>query len=462
MITANFIAFLKQLNVPIVDTAMTFGVSRDQGAFEWSGTSPSAIFAQPSNLLRPSMWRMLFDIFRFNQFALDLLSHEDQTTAAQHIGTSDSIRSHPNIETIGEYLEREHYSASFRDDYLIPMTAAVWSTSPDKCSLQFPAVTLARFMWNHHLLTAISARPTWMTVRGGAQNYIDAVISNVKPSNIHLSTPIKSLSNTPDGKILLETSSGREVFDHVILATHGDQAYRIIESTATTIEKEVMQNFKTSDNIAVLHSDLSLMPQRKIAWAAWNYLTTTAKVRSASPACSTSSIINDTPRRVDQVCLTYNMNILQHIPTPTFGDVLVTLNPLHKPDPALTQGTWHYSHPLYNAAAIDSQARLPTIQNTRGISYVGAWTKYGFHEDGFSSGIKAAVDHLGATLPFTFIDSTFSRGKRPVITTSDLLARRMLTSIQMVITLLDGVFQIIDTYQHPRRAMSSSKTKKVQ
>lgn len=158
------------------------------------------------------------------------------------------------------------------------------------------------------------------------------------------------------------------------------------------------------------------MPTRSIAWASWNYITTTP-----------------TPNSHPTVCLTYNMNILQHIPRATYGHVLVTLNPIHPPSPELTQGTWTYHHPLYNAAAIRSQQLLPRIQNTRGISYAGAWTKYGFHEDGFSSGLKVAVDHLGARLPFEFVDSTFSRGRRPVLGWEDWALRAFL---QVVLALL--------------------------
>lgn len=159
-----------------------------------------------------------------------------------------------------------------------------------------------------------------------------------------------------------------------------------------------------------------LMPTRSVAWASWNYITTTP-----------------TPNSSPNVCLTYNMNTLQHISRSTYGPVLVTLNPIHPPSPQLTQGTWTYNHPLYTAAAIRSQRLLPRIQNTRGISYAGAWTKYGFHEDGFSSGLKVAVDHLGARLPYPFVDSTFSRGRRPVLGWADWAVRAF---VQLVLALL--------------------------
>lgn len=187
-----------------------------------------------------------------------------------------------------------------------------------------------------------------------------------------------------------------------------------------------MSGFQTSKNTAVLHSDLSLMPKIRKAWAAWNYMTESS---------ATSS-------NIDQVCLTYNMNILQHISTSVFGDVLVTLNPLHPPKKELVQGEYTYSHPLYNAEAIKSQSLLPKIQNTRGISYCGAWTKYGFHEDGFSSGLKVAQDHLGAVLPFEFKDSTFSRGKRPVLGLADFALRIWIWGVQLFVSRLERLLGI--------------------
>ena len=179
------------------------------------------------------------------------------------------------------------------------------------------------------------------------------------------------------------------------------------------------------------------MPKRYVAWSSWNYITT-------SPS----------PNTAPSVCLTYWMNLLQHIPS-IYGMVLVTLNPLHPPKSA--QGSWTYHHPLYNAAAIRSQKLLPRIQNTRGISYAGAWTKYGFHEDGFSSGLKVAVEHLGAKLPFEFVDSTFSRGRRPVLGWMDYSVRGCIYMIGLIVLLLGRALALV-----PRRGMKDVGDKKIQ
>ena len=213
------------------------------------------------------MWQMIFDIIRFNQFALDLLSEEvesegDPSGADRTVnGTAEGLREAPRQITIGEYLDQENYSEAFKNDYLIPMTASVWSTSPDKASLEFPAITLVRFMWNHHLLSTVAARPTWMTIMGGSKSYVDAVMADFPEDRVHLSTGVRSLKIRDDKRIILQRRDSREdVFDHVILATHGDQAMDIIRNVASPLETEIMSGFRTSKNTAALHSDRSVGP----------------------------------------------------------------------------------------------------------------------------------------------------------------------------------------------------------
>lgn len=420
----NFIKFLEKVKVPTVPTEMTFSVSRDHGLFEWAGTSLDSVFCQRRHIFSPRMWRMIFDIVRFNQFALDLLAEDDAARASRYAhtngyGSVNGTRAKVE-ESIGQYLEREGYSDAFRDDYLIPMTAAVWSTKPDSCALEFPAVTLVRFLWNHHLLSTVAARPQWLTIPDGSKAYIDAVMKGFPPNHLFLNTKVAKVTNEKDGKVRVHISDGSStVYDHVILATHGDQALKIIEGSATADESSILANFETSKNTAVLHSDLAHLPANRKAWTSWNYLTLT------SPTTGKSNI--------DQVSLTYNMNILQHIPREPFGDVLVTLNPLYDPDPKTVQGRYEYEHPLYTADSVRAQGELVKIQNRRGISYCGAWTKYGFHEDGFSSGLAVARDHLGAKLPFEFVDSTYSRGRAPALGIGDYILRLIIIIIQVFV-----------------------------
>lgn len=405
---------------------MTFGVSRDHGLFEWSGTG-EGIFAQKENIWRPRFWRMIFDIIRFNQFALDLLVEDGPRKLGDARGE----------QSLGEYLKQEGYSEAFKDDYLIPMTAAVWSTSPDKTSLEFPVLTLVRFMWNHHLLSTLAERPTWLTIKGASQKYIDAIVrsSDATRYHFHTDSPVVGVDRRQQsGSPLVDLTyknlqtGNHEVstFDHVIMACHGDDVLPLMTSKArvppSEKEQSILGAFQTSENVAYLHSDLSLMPKRRPVWTAWNYLTVSTPSKLSHPA---------------GVALTYWMNLLQHLPEDEFGPVLVTMNPPHAPDPALTQGKYVYRHPLYTISAVEAQKNLAQIQNTSGISYCGAWTKYGFHEDGFSSGLKVAIDHLGATLPFDFQDSTFSRGTAPALNLKDHLVRSVILLLQRFIALLE-------------------------
>ena len=284
--------------------------------------------------------------------------------------------------------------------------------------------------WNHHLLSTTARRPPWLTIEAGSKAYIDRVMKGFPRNHLHLSTAVTALTNEPDGRVRLHTaSSGSEVFDHVILATHGDQAYAITHGSATEEEKAILGEFHTSKNDAVLHSDVSLLPTSQKAWSSWNYLTKSTSRKGEG--------------NIGQVCLTYNMNILQDIPREIFGDVLVTLNPLHEPAPETVQGRYRYHHPLYTPGSVRAQKKLEQIQNKRGISYAGAWTKYGFHEDGFSSGLRVAVEHLGATIPFEFKDSTFSRGERPRLTVVDRFIRLVIYLLQIfVVDILDGLANV--------------------
>ncbi|KAJ3555639.1 hypothetical protein NPX13_g10315 [Xylaria arbuscula] len=417
----NFVNFLRKINVPTVSTDITFGFSRDKGKFEWASNSLDAIFCQRLNLFSPSMWRLVFDIVRFKKFALDLLREPSTSSDESHLASKD-------LETIGHYLKRHGYSDIFRDNYLIPITASMWTLNSNKRALDFPVLTLVRAMWNHRLLSTFSARPDWLTLENGAKSYVDAVTRGFPPNHLFTKTAVKHLSNSEDGRVRLHLENGKiEVYDHVILAVHGDQAFQIIAPSATEEEKAIMSNFHSSENTCVLHSDISHMPKRRNAWSSGNYLT------MSSPW---------TRKDIDQVSLTYNMNIIQRIPRKAFGDVLLTLNPIHEPRAETVQGRFSYSHPLYTPAAVRALVQLPKIQNKRGISYAGAWTGHGFHEDGFSSGLHVAISHLGARLPFEYVDPTSRHGRQPELSIIDWLLRVIILVIQIfLIDLPDRLFR---------------------
>lgn len=385
----NFLKFLAlpDIRVPVVPTEMTFSVSRDRGEFEWAGKDPTTLFCQIQNLLRSGMWRMIWDILRFNASAQSLIEEHESAPNSADSGKAEL--------SIGDYLQRNGYSNEFIDDYLIPMTAAIWSTPPDTCALDFPAHTLIRFMHNHHLLQ-VTGKPKWLTIPGGSHRYVKRVISKLPGSQLHLSTPVTAISTTPhSSKVTLQLPTGTEEFDHVILATHSDTSLKMLQngSGMTANEEAILGSFAWNQNRAVLHTDVNLMPKRRAAWSCWNYLTF-------------SEINSQGEKRanVNEVALTYCMNHLQHISEETHGPVLVTLNPPFEPNPDLVVASSPYEHPVMSAQSIHAQSELPSIQNVRGISYAGAWTKYGFHEDGFTSGLKAAssipLPQLRVSLPF--------------------------------------------------------------
>ncbi|KAJ7028413.1 FAD/NAD(P)-binding domain-containing protein [Mycena alexandri] len=360
----NFIKYLNLHAIKILPTEMTFSVSRDGGLFEWAGSNLMTIFCQPYRLIDPNMWRLIYDVLRFNACARSIITDN-----------SDAELS------IGEYMDREGYSDSFKDNYLIPMTACIWSTPPDKCALDFPARTLIQFLNNHHLLQ-ITGKPSWLTLEGGSRVYVNKILSKLPKAQLHLSTPVQSVSQVGQGSVRLTTASGvTESYDHVIFACHSDTALSILQAGEGITEEEqrILSMFQWNRNEAVLHSDIELMPKSRLAWSCWNYLT--------------QSVLDSQGKRKansNQVSLTYGMNDLQHIPEAKYGPVLVTLNPPFEPREGTLAGRYRYDHPVLDAGAVRAQKLMRTIQRTRSISYAGAYLRYGFHEDGFASGLDAA------------------------------------------------------------------------
>ncbi|KAK4688090.1 uncharacterized protein P7C73_g2028, partial [Tremellales sp. Uapishka_1] len=412
----NLLRFLKHLHIPLLKTEMTFAISRDQGVFEWAGEGLGGVFCQLGNVFNPRLYRMIFDILRFNLFALDLLKSEEGKVGREL--------------SIGEYLDREGYGDGFKEDYLLPMTAAIWSTPADKAALDFPALTLIRFFHNHHLLQ-LTGKPKWLTVKGGSKKYVDAVLSKLPRENLHLNTEIVSVSSHAEGVTLEEASGVRHVYDHVILATHSDTTLDMLRrgGGVTSEEEKILSPCQWSTNEAVLHWDEKLMPIRRRAYSAWNYLTSTSA--PASKPKTTSS-------NVDTVSLTYDMNILQHLPEEKHGLVLVTLNPITPVDESKVIGKWTYHHPMFSNQSVAAQKLLPTIQNTRNISYGGAWTSYGFHEDGFTSGMRIATSApFNAVPPFPLKPAT-----RKIHTPSvgEHIARLLVVGIDEIRKRSQGVF----------------------
>lgn len=350
----NLIALFDALDVPNQDSDMSFSVSVGNGAMEYEG-SISGLLAQPSNLAKPRYWSMLADLVRFYR------------TAPRHAyaGAAD--------ETLGAFVRRQNYGDAFVNDHLIPMGAAIWSADTAGM-MAFPVRSFMRFMENHKLLNFID-RPQWRTVSGGSCEYVKRIAAAIG-KNIHLSTDVVAVRRAQGGVMLTIEGQGDVWFDKVVMAAHADQSLAMI-SDASQQERDILSAFRFQPNLAVLHSDPRLMPKRKGAWASWNYMGYDAAQ--------------------NELCLTYWMNRLQSIDAayPLFE----TLNPVIAPREELTHGSYHYRHPIFDAKAIATQPKMAQIQGADHLFFAGAWTGYGFHEDGLKSAVAIAKT-LGITPPW--------------------------------------------------------------
>lgn len=335
----NFIKLMNELGVSYQPTEMSFSVRNDQLDLEYNGNTLNSLFAQRTNLLRPQFWKLLRDIMRFNK---DVRKVNDD-----------------KYLTLGTYLKERDYSKLFVDNYLLPMISAIWSMGLESCR-DFPLQFFVRFFDNHGLLNIIN-RPQWYTIRGGSSSYVEPLTKRFK-ENIHLNTPVTKVVRQDD-TIRVQTNRDEHLFDEIIFACHGDQVLPLLENPSGQ-EQAVLKEFKCTDNQVILHTDTTLLPRRKLAWASWNY-----KLADAAK---------------DKTTLTYNMNILQRLNKQ--HTYLVTLN--QDIDPQYVLGRFSYSHPVYTTGSIEAQNKWHQTSGTDRIHYCGAYWFSGFHEDGVTSGLR--------------------------------------------------------------------------
>jgi uncharacterized protein len=334
-----------ELGVETQPTTMSFSAHDAGSGLEYNAGTLAGLFCQPGNLVSPRFWRMLLDLRRFYREAKDLLNQPDPGP------------------TLGAYLQQNHYSEAFRDDHLVPMASALWS-SPSRHILDFPAVELVRFMANHHMLQ-ISGRPEWRVVSGGSQRYIDAMCRkwDVEVRN---DCPVSSVRRHGD-QISVRSADGIEFFDQIVLACHSDDALALLEDPSAA-EHEVLGDLGYQDNDIVLHTDSSVLPKRRRAWAAWNAWI---------------------PADRDAPCaVSYWMNALQSIDS--VEPLIVSLNRGNEIDPARILQRRSYRHPLQNQAAACARRRKAEIQGKSGTWFAGAYWGFGFHEDGLRSADEVA------------------------------------------------------------------------
>ena len=353
----NLSALFAHLGVATHESDMGFSLSLDGGKLEWSGSTLRTIFAQKRNFFSPGFLWMLREILRFNR---DCVADRDGGSLGH--------------ATIGEYLEKKRFSANFRDNYLMPMAAAIWST-PRARMLDYPAASFITFFENHRLVH--TERPQWRTVTGGSRNYHQKLLAPLG-ERLRLSSPVRTMVRDAFGITVWAGDQPPDRFDNVVVAAHSDQALAML-GDASSVEEKILSAIPYRPNRVILHRDIRLMPKRRAAWSAWNYLR--------------SSCDGDEP----EVSVTYWMNRLQGIDDTR--PLFVSLNPVVEPRQDLVFGEWSFDHPQFDARALSAQARLDDIQGVRGTYFAGAWTGHGFHEDGLRSGLDAAVA-LGATVPW--------------------------------------------------------------
>ena len=351
----GLIALLAELQVPTAPSDMSFSVQVPGAgvlgarALEWSGSNLATVFAQRRNLLRPRFWGMLSELLRFNRLCTDL---------------AESGQEQALVQPLGDFLDQHGFGAAFRHWYFLPMLGCIWSCPTDQM-LRFPVATMVRFCHNHGLIQ-VQNRPQWHTVAGGARQYVHAILQGL---DARLATPVTHIERTMAG-VSVRAAGVTEPFDAVVLAVHSDQALRLLAQPSAA-ERRVLGAIRYQPNRAVLHTDTRVMPRRRAAWAAWNY------ERAADGAQESA-----------RVCLHYWLNRLQ--PLPFAQPVLVSLNPVSPIDPAKILGEFDYDHPVFDLSAWSAQKQVAELQGVQRTWFAGAWTGYGFHEDGLQSGYRAA------------------------------------------------------------------------
>jgi predicted NAD/FAD-binding protein len=353
----QLVALFQRLGVETAPSDMSFSVQVPHQGLEWSGSDLNAVFAQRRNLLRPRFLGMLAQILRFNKLCTGIAEAGEEAAMA---------------EPIADFLDRHRFGSAFRDWYLLPMLGCIWSCPTDQM-LRFPVGTMIRFCHNHGLIQ-VNDRPQWHTVVGGSRQYVRKMLQAIPDARLH--TPVRAVRRSAAGATVA-TEAGSEHFDEVVLACHSDQSLALL-ADASEAERQLLGVIRYQPNRAVLHTDTALLPRRRLAWAAWNY------ERAA-----------DASQEQSRVCLHYLINKLQPLPWRT--PVVVSLNPVRPIAAERVIGEFEYSHPVFDTAAVAAQRRLHQIQGVAHTWFCGAWTRYGFHEDGLMSG-NAVAAALGERL----------------------------------------------------------------
>ena len=352
----NLTSLFDHLDVPTRWSDMSFGFSLNQGACEYACDDLSTIFAQKWRVMDPRFLRTFYDIIRFTKIAAKDLD----------AGKLDGL-------SLSSWLDARGFSQWFRERFLLPMGGAIWSTSLSDM-LEFPAESFVRFFVNHDLMTGMDSAQKWRTVDGGSREYVSRLVAALGP-RVMVNHGVAAVDQSGVRPVVTFEDGSQDSFDQVIMATHAPVTHGLLQGLDAD-QQDILGRFQTSSNRVLLHSDPTLMPKRRKVWSSWNFLSNGMAADSERPA---------------QV--SYWMNRLQGIPQDR--EIFISLNPDTEPDEKLIHGEYSYDHPLYDAASFQGQKDIDLIQGRRGIWYAGAWLGWGFHEDGLTSGLRAA-EALGA------------------------------------------------------------------
>lgn len=362
----NLTALFDTLDVATEPTEMSFALSLGGGAYEYAGSGFNGFFGQRRNLARPAHWRLLNDISRFFKSA------------------RRRVEAYPATVTLGAFLSREGYSDAFIRNHIVPMGAAIWSTSMVDM-LGFPARSFIDFYANHGMLQ-FKGRPAWRTVSGGSRQYVERLVAD-GGFEMQRNIPVKRVVRHAKRALVVDERGTARPFDHVVIAAHADQALKLLDRPST-LETDLLGRFAYQPNRAVLHRDPRWMPKRKTLWSSWNYLKTGEGFESG-------------------LCVTYWMNRLQNLSGAT--NLFVTLNPSDPIHPKAVDAVFDYAHPMFGAEAVEAQRHLWKLQGTQRTWFCGSYFGHGFHEDGAASGLAVAEQLGGVRRPWSIADRSGDR-----------------------------------------------------
>ncbi|KAL4817575.1 hypothetical protein BDW67DRAFT_159883 [Aspergillus spinulosporus] len=422
----NLTSLLRYLKIPTTEVPFSFGVLDNTSVFKWHIGILKSIFLCPQLLCKLETYRLLLDVISLRCLAADVLTEPYSQNAGPQTSTE-------------RYLQEKGYPDGFRDRYLTPLLSTLWRTNAGKFLPNLPVKVLAHSLHEHQLFSMSENMPKWRRIDPGVRYLVDAIAKNFSRERLHLQTKVNEIARRSKSQYDLLTSDGKHSrFDHIILTVDGPEILRLLCSTVTEEENHILQSLTVTRNIAVLHSDYP------------------ANTDDVAPDHDFIMVSNNYRRRdlvPPKFCLRYDVNVLQDIPASRFGKVFITFNSLSPPHPSLVHGVWEFTEPEPSAELLGAQPHLAVIQNTRGLSYGFCWTGRGLLEDSITSGLRIAVEDLGATVPFDVafhshpLDSTELSYKYSGLRFN--LVRTALEAVRTVVLVLEIILLLLGRIEAP-------------